>query len=107
MVELIKLITLFSMVAGIAILLPFHFYAIKKCSDWLKDNDVESWEEVGRFSLFKNNSISSSFKFSKWVFANKYSEIEDKRIVRYFGFIKFCIIYGYVFLFVMIALPFL
>ncbi len=63
---------------SMGIIVAIYFATVIFMTGRMKANHNEAWDRLGRFSLFLNNSISNSFKFTKYfIFTSNYKELND------------------------------
>ncbi|ATX80711.1 hypothetical protein Ga0123461_2310 [Mariprofundus aestuarium] len=60
-------------------ILMSNYYA-KKTMDRLREVSPEAYAELGKPSLFLNNTIRNMSKFFKWLHARKYKELNDESL---------------------------
>lgn len=102
---LLKLLPIFIVWVIMGLGLPFYFYSIYVGTKWLRENDVDLWQEAGNFSLLLNNSISSGSKFNRWLYRNRHRAIPDARVVKHLTFARNFGFLGYLFLVLLVVTP--
>jgi len=86
----------FNILVGL-ILLGFVYNVIylskvKLYVKYMKTNHAEKWKELGEFSLFANNSPSSTLKFLKFTFSDR--SIDDPKLLEHKELVKKMLIGG-------------
>lgn len=71
-----------------------YFILFKKVTSILALRHPEIYKSLGEINFVKNNSISSSSRFMKFIIFGKYKRTSDLELYKYSGICRFLLISG-------------
>ncbi|TCS36729.1 hypothetical protein [Reinekea marinisedimentorum] len=99
------MLIIFKVVVGFLILSTLYwFYLCKKMYGMLGTRHESVYEELGKPTLFLNNTIENGRKFNRFLFKREWLSLDDVELEKHGGFMYFYFfVHGAIFVFLIVG----